>query len=139
MSEKGHGCGGYTHAGRCVERLCRERGTLLETFVFHELRAQMAYAAIGGELAYYRTPSGTEIDFIWTRARAAVGIEVKASERWRPEFARALNELHANGVIQRAFGVYLGDRPVQDGAVRVLPIAAFLHELTAGRVLATAR
>jgi predicted AAA+ superfamily ATPase len=116
-----------------------ERGTLLETFVFHELRAQMAYAAVGGELAYYRTPSGTEIDFIWTRARAAIGIEVKASERWRPEFARALNELHARGVIRRAFGVYLGDRPLQDGAVRVLPIAAFLHELASGRVLATAR
>lgn len=116
-----------------------ERGTLLETLVFHELRAQMAYAAIGGELAYYRTPSGTEIDFIWTRARAAIGIEVKASERWRPEFARALNELHASGAIRRGFGVYLGDRPMQDGAVRVLPIAAFLRELAGGRVLAVAR
>ena len=60
-------------------------------------------------------------------------------ERWRPEFARALNELHANGVIRRAFGVYLGDRPLQDGAVRVLPIAAFLRELAGGRVLATGR
>ena len=116
-----------------------ERGVLLETLVFHELRAQIAYAAIGGELAYYRTPSGTEIDFIWTRARTAIGIEVKASERWRPEFARALNELKASGAIHRAFAVYLGDRPLQDGAVRVLPIAAFLRELAAGRVLTTVR
>ena len=116
-----------------------ERGTLLETLVFHELRAHLAYAAVGGEFAYYRTPSGTEVDFLWTRAKTAVGIEVKASERWRPEFARALNELHAAGVIGRAFGVYLGDRTLQDGAVRVLPIAAFLRELTLGRVLAAAR
>ena len=116
-----------------------ERGTLLETLVFHELRAQMAYAAIGGELAYYRTPSGTEIDFVWTRARTAIGIEVKASERWRPEFARALNELHVSGAIRRGFGVYLGDRPMQDGAVRVLPIEAFLRELAGGRVLVTTR
>lgn len=116
-----------------------ERGALLETLVFHELRAQMAYAAIGGELTYYRTPSGTEIDFIWTRVHTAIGIEVKASERWRPEFARALNELHASGMIRRAFGVYLGDRPLQDGAVRVLPIAAFLSELADGRVLITVR
>ncbi len=113
-----------------------ERGVLLETLVFHELRAQIAYSAIGGELSYYRTPSGTEIDFIWTRARTAIGIEVKASERWRPEFARALNELHARGTIRRAFGVYLGDRPLQDGAVRVLPVATFLRELVSGRVLA---
>jgi len=116
-----------------------ERGALLETLVFHELRAQMAYAAIGGELAYYRTPSGTEIDFIWTRARTAIGVEVKASERWRPEFARALNDLHASGAIRRAFGVYFGDRPLRDGAVRVLPIAAFLSELAGGRVLTTTR
>ena len=86
-----------------------------------------------------RTPSGTEIDFVWTRARTAIGIEVKASERWRPEFARALNELHASGAIRRAFGVYLGDRPLQDGAVRVLPVAAFLRELAGGRVLVTTR
>jgi predicted AAA+ superfamily ATPase len=116
-----------------------ERGALLETLVFHELRAHIAYAAIGGELAYYRTPSGTEIDFIWTRARAAVGVGVKASERWRPEFARALNDLHAGSKIRRAFGVYLGDRPLQDGAVRVLPVAAFLRELAGGRVLTTAQ
>ncbi|MEW6687800.1 MAG: DUF4143 domain-containing protein [Pseudomonadota bacterium] len=116
-----------------------ERGALLETLVFQELRAQIAYAGIGGELAYYRTPSGTEIDFIWTRPKAAIGIEVKASERWRPEFARALNELHERGVIRRAFGVYLGDRPLQDGAVRVLPLAPFLRELAGGRVLVAAR
>ena len=73
------------------------------------------------------------------RARTAIGIEVKASERWRPEFARALNELKASGAIRRAFGVYLGDRPLQDGAVRVLPIAAFLRELARGCVLVTTR
>ena len=112
-----------------------ERGALLETLVFHELRAQIAYGATGGELAYYRTPSGTEIDFIWTRGARAVGIEVKASERWRPEFSRAAAELHRGGVLAKCFGVYLGDRPLQDGPVRVLPLHAFARELTAGRVL----
>ena len=116
-----------------------ERGALLETLVFHELRAQIAYANCGGELAYYRTPSGTEIDFIWSRGRTAVGIEVKASERWRPEFSRALKDLHGCGAIRRAFGVYLGERPLRDGAVHVLPLAAFLRELSGGRVLAMTR
>ena len=49
------------------------------------------------------------------------------------------HELHAGGAIRRAFGVYLGDRALQDGAVRVLPIAAFLRELAGGRVLVTTR
>lgn len=116
-----------------------ERGALLETLVFHELRAQIAYAGTGGELAYYRTPSGTEVDFVWTRGKSAVGVEVKASERWRPEFSRALTELLEAGRIQRAFGVYLGERPLQDGRLRVLPLDAFLRELAGGRVLVAAR
>jgi len=116
-----------------------ERGTLLETLVHHELRAQIAYGSIGGDLAYFRTPSGTEVDFIWTRGKSVVGVEVKASERWRPEFSRALNELHAGGSVQRAYGAYLGDRPLQDGAARVLPLDAFLRELSAGRVLGATR
>jgi len=116
-----------------------ERGALLETLVFHELRAQSAYSGVGGDLAYYRTPSGTEVDFIWTRGRTAVGIEVKATERWRPEFSRALVEMHGAGVLRRAFGIYLGERALQAGPVRVLPLHAFLADLAAGRVLVTAR
>ena len=112
-----------------------ERGMLLETLVFHELRAQIAYSDCAGDLSYYRTPSGTEIDFIWMRASHAVGIEVKASARWRPEFNRALAELHSAGVIATAWGVYLGDQPLQAGPVRVLPLPMFLAELAAGRVL----
>jgi uncharacterized protein len=112
-----------------------ERGALLETQVFHELRAHIAYKACGGDLAYYRTTSGSEVDFIWSRGGQAVGIEVKASERWRPEYGRALRELHGAGVTQNCFGVYLGDLPLQDGPIRVLPVHEFLNELSAGEVL----
>ena len=116
-----------------------ERGALLETLVFHELRAQIAYSGCGGELSYYRTPSGTEVDFVWRRGRLAVGIEVKASPRWRPEYGRALAELHRAGVVTGCCGVYLGDAPLRDGPVRVLPLRSFLAELSAGRVLAPTR
>ncbi len=116
-----------------------ERGALLETLVFHELRAQIAYAGCGGELSYYRTPSGSEVDFIWLRGRQAVGIEVKASHRWRPEHGRALADLRTAGVVTACYGVYLGSVPLQDGPVRVLPLHAFLRELATGRVLAPAR
>ena len=119
--------------------MCTQAGSLLlETLVFHELRAQIAYSDCGGDLSYYRTPSGTGIDFVWTRASHAVGIEVKASERWRG-FNRALVELQASGVIAAAWGVYLGDQPLQAGPVRVLPLAMFLDELAAGRVLVARR
>jgi len=123
-------------AGRLREPLDgAERGRLLETLVFHELRAQIGYAGIGGSLAYYRTPSGTEVDFIWSRGKRAVGIEVKASTRWRPEFGRALLDLRGLGVLTDCFGVYLGERPLRVGPVRVLPLDAFARELAEGRVL----
>lgn len=127
-------------AGRLREPLeAAERGTLLETLVFHELRAQIAYAGLGGSLSYYRTPAGTEVDFVWSRGSRAVGIEVKASGRWRPEFGRALAELHGAGVLSDCVGVYLGERPLQAGPARVLPLQAFARELAAGRILRATR
>ncbi|MBX7117326.1 MAG: DUF4143 domain-containing protein, partial [Myxococcaceae bacterium] len=62
-----------------------ERGHLLETYVLHELRAYDHDASLGGSLSYWRTPSGSEVDFIWSRGKKQVAIEVKASTRWRSE------------------------------------------------------
>lgn len=112
-----------------------ERGKLLETLILHELRAQVAYSDIGGELSYWRTPSGTEVDFVWSRPGRATGIEVKSSSRWREADGRALKELLAAGTIQRAFGVYAGEHVLRDGAIEVLPVARFVRELAAGRIL----
>lgn len=122
--------------GRLREPLdSAERGTLLETLVFHELRAHVAYSDRGGALSYFRTPSGSEIDFVWTRGRHRIGIEVKAAARWRTEHGRALRDLHEAKALTACFGVYLGDTEQRDGAVRVLPAHAFLRELAAGKIL----
>lgn len=85
-----------------------ERGFLLETWMLHELRAAMAYEGLGGELRYWRTPAGSEVDFIWTRAKRAVGIEVKAAAEWRRDFGGPLKSLLDAGVTQSGFGVYTG-------------------------------
>jgi Domain of unknown function (DUF4143) len=76
--------------------------------VLHELRAAMAFHNSGGQLHFWRTSHGTEVDFIWTRANRSVGIEVKTAERWRPEFGVALKGLIEEGVVQAGFGVYAG-------------------------------
>lgn len=112
-----------------------ERGFLLETWVLHELRATIAYEGQGGEFRYWRTPSGSEVDFIWTRAKRAVGIEVKAATEWRREFGKPLKSLIDDGVVRSGFGVYTGTAELKDGPVRVLPVMTFLKELAAGHVL----
>jgi uncharacterized protein len=114
-----------------------ERGRLLETLVFNELRAQIAYAGVGGELSYWRTPSGSEVDFVWTRANHATGIEVKSSTRWRASDGRVLKDLSKAGTLQRCVAVYGGDKTLKDGPILVLPFDVLAQRLVAGRILST--
>jgi uncharacterized protein len=112
-----------------------ERGFLLETWILHELRATISYTNVGGELRYWRTPSGSEVDFVWTRARRSVAIEVKAAPVWRREFGRPLKSLLDDGIVQTGFGVYTGTAELKDGPLRVLPVKTFLRALAHGDVL----
>lgn len=112
----------------------QERGPLLETWVLHELRAHMQFAQTGGEVQWYRTGAGAEVDFVWRGPRHAVGIEVKASERWRSEGGAVLREMMARRAIHSAVVVYLGDRVLNDGGVLVLPARQFAERL--GELLA---
>lgn len=124
-------------AGRAREPLGREeRGPLLETYVLHELRAWTNRSGAGGQLAYWRTPSGSEVDFVWSRGGARVGVEVKASSRWRGKDAAALKQLLAERTVRRAYGVYLGRERLRDGSVLVLPLEEFVAELAKGGVIA---
>jgi len=124
-------------AGRLREPLNdTERGPLLETLVLHELRAAIAYQNLGGTLSYWRTPSGAEIDFVWERGDKRVGIEVKASKRWRSEYGSALADLKKEGRITAAFGVYTGGERLKERDLTALPFVEFTRDLTAGKVLA---
>jgi len=107
----------------------QERGALLETWVLHELRAFMQFAQTGGEVQWYRTGGGAEVDFVWQGPHHAIGIEVKASERWRSDAGAALRELVAKKVIRKAVAVYLGDRALVDGGIEVVPARAFAERL----------
>lgn len=112
-----------------------ERGPLLETYVLHELRAYMNDSGCGGELSYWRTPSGSEVDFIWSRGGRHVAIEVKASERWRTEEGRSLRELAAKLGKTTSVVVYLGHVPLRSDSLEVLPLDQFLGRLNRGELL----
>jgi predicted AAA+ superfamily ATPase len=123
-------------AGRLREPLeSTERGFLLETWILHELRAAMSLHDTGGQLSYWRTPSGSEVDFIWTRGTRAIGMEVKASAIWRNEYSASLKSLIGAGALQTGYGVYTGTAELKDGPVRVLPLSRFLGELSSGTML----
>jgi predicted AAA+ superfamily ATPase len=112
-----------------------ERGFLLETWILHELRAAMASRNLGGQLQYWRTPAGTEVDFVWTRGARAIGIEVKAAATWRGEYGHALKGLLDQGVLKAGHGVYTGSVELKDGPLRIWPILRFLRALATGDIL----
>ena len=119
--------------GRIREPLeAAERGPLLETLVLHELRAAMSVHNAGGDLSYWRTPAGVEVDFIWRRGRRAVGIEVKASARWRREDAAVLRQLMDEKVLTAGYVVYGGSEVLRDRGIDVLPFEVFARRAAQG-------
>ncbi|MEL6761678.1 MAG: DUF4143 domain-containing protein, partial [Myxococcota bacterium] len=106
-----------------------ERGKLLETYLLHELRASLNYDQSGGQLHYWRSGAGLEVDFVWRRADLALGIEVKGATRWRPEDGRGLRSLLREGALARAIGIYRGEQTLKVGDIDVLPVGVFLDRL----------
>jgi predicted AAA+ superfamily ATPase len=123
-------------AGRLREPIeSAERGFLLETLVLHELRAAQAYGNLGGQLHYWRTPSGSEVDFVWTRGNRTVGVEVKASETWRPQYGAILKGLIEEGRLTQGHGVYAGPNELKDGPLRIWPVRRFFERAAAGDII----
>jgi uncharacterized protein len=109
-------------------------GKALENWVFHELTAHLAYRQEETVLSYWRLASGTEVDFIL--GDMAVAIEVKATARVGSDALRGLRALAEDHPrIQRRLVVCLEPkrRKTEDG-IDIMPVAAFVQDLSAGRI-----
>lgn len=112
-----------------------EKGPLMETLVLHELRAWQNASQCGGQLFYWGTPSGSEVDFVWTRGKISLGIEVKSSTEWKNDFGRTLKGLYQEKVFQSIYGIYLGEDILKDGPLTVYPLFDFVKALEEGQIL----
>jgi predicted AAA+ superfamily ATPase len=112
-------------------------GVLLEHWIHHEIRAFLDYSRSRGEFGYWRTPGGSEVDFVWWYGDRIVSVEVKASHRFKPGFLAGTAALASGKTLRSSWLVYLGDRELTDGGVRILPVATFLRRLHRGDVLGT--
>ena len=75
---------------------------LFEQWVAIELRARAGYLGRGYDVSFWRTVSGAEVDFVWQAPREDVPVEVKWTERPRPEDAATSSDSwrpthHAHG------------------------------------------
>ncbi|MBP9682206.1 MAG: ATP-binding protein [Bacteriovorax sp.] len=111
-----------------------ERGFLLETWIYNELKAYISYKNIGGEFSYWGTPSNSEVDFIWKRGKSAVGFEVKSSNSWKKDYNQSLTTLLESKKISRAYGIYLGDQSLKNTHIEIFPVKIFLKKLWGGEI-----
>lgn len=63
-------------------------GSLLEHWVAQELIARASYLEPSHRVSFWRTSTSVEVDFVWEGPKEDVPIEVKWTERPRPEDAR---------------------------------------------------
>ena len=106
-----------------------EFGEALETIVFHELAAYRDYVS-GEPLAYWRSTSGFEVDFVIGDHTA---VEVKAKENVSARDLKSLLALAEERKFRSLVCVCLEGRPRKVGPVSILPCREFLHGLWEGR------
>ena len=109
-------------------------GHALETWLYHELSADLHYRNPGGTLHYWRTPNGSEIDFIWTKDAQTIAIEVKASKQYQTHYSRHLLSFSESMPNTKKIVIYLGEKTLKDNTTDVYPVLTFLKELNNGNI-----
>lgn len=108
---------------------------LLEHWVHHELKAYLDYGSTKGSLGFWRTPSGSEVDFIWWYGEKTVGVEVKSSTNFRKEQLKGLKALKASMAVHASYLVYMGSEELIIDDIHIMPVMNFLKKLHAGLIL----
>jgi len=111
------------------------KGIMLETWIHQELCAYIHYQKKGGSLRYWRTQSGTEVDFIWEKDDQIIGIEVKSADHYRSNFKKGICALRKKLEVKASYIVYLGTKKLYDDEIQILPALTFVQELVKGNIL----
>lgn len=100
-------------------------GEALEAFVFHELRSWVDYRG-DGNLAYWRTTSGFEVDFVLNEAAA---VEIKSTRVVGGHDLKGLRAIRDETGIDRRYIVCFESRPRVVDGIEILPWRDFLTRL----------
>ena len=118
-------------ARRQPQRGSFEFGKSFEHYILMELRAYQAYRQPDLPIAFWRTSTGQEVDFILGEKDLA--IEIKGSQRVHPGDLTGFRALKEDGPVKRCIVVCLENQPRKvAGAVEILPWALFLKCLWSG-------
>lgn len=108
-------------------------GAALEGLVAQHLRAWTAYDGREWELAYWRTRSGVEVDFVVYGPEGFWAVEVKHAATIRREDVRALRAFREDYPECEPLLVHRGREHLLVDGVRCIPAGEFLAALRPGR------
>jgi len=108
-----------------------EFGEAFETYIFHELKTYADYHT-AGDIGYWRSQSGFEVDFVLSGITA---VEVKASKTVGNQDLKALKALSEEKKLKNYILVCLEEQVRQVGGLQVLPWREFLTRLWQGKLI----
>jgi len=110
-------------------------GIVLEGLVMQHLRAWIDYSQNDTSLYYWRTKSGTEVDFILYGSEIFTAIEVKNSAKVRRSDLGGLKAFREDYPESQQLLLYRGKDKLQVDGILCLPWELFLKKLTANQPL----
>ncbi len=108
-------------------------GKAFEHFIFQELTAHSHYSGSNYNLAYWRTASQLEVDFILGDHEVAV--EVKSTDMASSQHLRGLKAFNEEYKVKKSILVSLDPKPRLVDGIHILPWKVFLEKLWAGEIL----
>lgn len=104
-------------------------GISVETLVFQQLAAVNDLMRLGYKIYYYRTATGIEVDFVLYGAGGIIAIEVKSTDRYKPEMIVGLKRFALDYPEAKLYLFYAGGRKLYIGNITVLPLTYALGQL----------
>ena len=119
------------HPKGFLDLLSEKKGIALETLVLQEIIAQNSYKGHGYEIFYWRTQDHKkEVDFILYGEKGLKAIEVKLSDKIRPQDCKGLLDFLKDYPKAEAFLIYTGKRNYVLNDIHILPVERFLRQMS---------
>jgi predicted AAA+ superfamily ATPase len=118
-----------------VEPRSEAYGKAFEHFIFQELLAHSHYSGMDYDIAYWRTASQLEVDFVL--GDGAVAVEIKSTDLAQEHHLRGLNAFQEEFRPHKSIVVSRDPHPRRVGPHEVLPWRVFLDRLWGGDIISS--
>jgi predicted AAA+ superfamily ATPase len=116
-----------------MEMGSKEFGSAFEHFIYQEIYAHSSYSGLNYPIAYWRTASQIEIDFVL--GDHEVAIEVKATKMVLSRHLKGLKSFSEEYTVKKSILISNDPFPRQMGEILVLPWEQFMQRLWAGEII----